>query len=1271
MPTNEVTTWLNFALYQMAAESYLDGIANLEDRNLVRDRLLIGNNRPLLDPDLRGATRFTDPLSTRFLDAHRIVSHHANDSTGFSATLMQEIGTNNFTLSFRSTEFESQSNGGDFERDGTLGADGDVTLQGFAFAQLASMEEYYQTTVRSLLPPDAILNVTGYSLGGNLATVFTELHSSEVNHTYTFNAVGRGHISGPGATEAERMAGMVELFTAVLLDPEQGRSIITDPADPVYLAARARADQQIQSGQLFTPFASETSLGQAGNVYADPRYLWAKNVALVRYQTTGVVFMAPPGEVGTNPAFSQITQIYGRATDNDVEKVANRGVHGPITSVFIEDQPDFTLLGGFLGLGGSYGTTHSLTLIVDSLAAEELFQTIDPVLSKQDIEGIFAASSSQNAFGFVGVSGVAEGNSLENALDALGKLFVPNYSPTPFGRQTGDFGSLGFRNAFYTNLDAVKTSLAGATVTIEPFVTLNSEGSSMVQLPSSEVSAAAMENTDRGLAFRYALKALNPFAVIGADYIGLGQASNGSLALFDPASGFGAMTDQYLTDRAAFLKEKIELNLLNRDKSMVNIHFKEFVPNGLEIATTIDLRVDQEVLFGSDGNDGVGVLVGNIRADHLYGGGGNDLLEGNGGNDYLQGDEGTDRLDGGAGLDTLVGGAGDDFYIVDNLGDRIIEGLNNGTDRAESSVSFTLSTNIEHLTLTGAADLNGIGNELNNTITGNSAVNRLDGKGGTDHLIGGGQDDILVGGTGDNDLLEGGVGFDTYIYNNGDGIDRIEDSDANGRIVFNGSVLQGGVSTDGGTTFVSLDGSTTYVLSSGHLIVNELLTINENFQSGQFGIDLTDLSNAPHDTGAPTGPFAFSYNLASEEINGSIPDFLAGPGAVYGNASNNVLDTGFNVGEVFADLLDGSAGNDTLIGRGGQDYLIGGLGNDYAYVSDGDVFLGGDDADIMAGSTSITNFTQYTIGSGAHYGDGGLGDDVLMGALGVDVLKGGTGDDQLWGDNRPAGWIGQVANGEGAYISVPQTAFFSAAGAADVLDGGAGNDYLKGDAGDDILSGGPGNDQLFGDDEAGYLVALGNDVLDGGTGDDLLAAGDGNDSLSGGAGIDELYGDKGADILDGGEGADILHGGDGADELFGGAGNDFLYGDGLNNRFADSTAGAADFLDGGEGDDELQGGVGEDALFGGAGDDRLFGQNDNDALFGDAGNDQLQGGFGDDLLGGDGGDDLLNGDVGRDTLFGDEGNDAIAGNEGDDTLHGGAGNDTLQGDQGNDALLRG
>ena len=205
MPQTEFSGWLQFALQQMAAESYLGGF-NFSDTTQLIDRLKFGNNNStvlgLTDPNaptLSGMTRFTTVQSQQFAQRYQIVDHHANDATGFSATLMRERDaqgnlTNNFTLSFRSTEFREQVDGGDHERDSRRGADGEITLHGFAFGQLASMETYYQTTVKNLLPAGAVLNVTGYSLGGHLATVFTELHASEVNHTYLFAAAGRGHV---------------------------------------------------------------------------------------------------------------------------------------------------------------------------------------------------------------------------------------------------------------------------------------------------------------------------------------------------------------------------------------------------------------------------------------------------------------------------------------------------------------------------------------------------------------------------------------------------------------------------------------------------------------------------------------------------------------------------------------------------------------------------------------------------------------------------------------------------------------------------------------------------------------------------------------------------------------------------------------------------------------------------------------------------------------------------------------------------------------------
>ena len=117
----------------------------------------------------------------------------------------------------------------------------------------------------------------------------------------------------------------------------------------------------------------------------------------------------------------------------------------------------------------------------------------------------------------------------------------------------------------------------------------------------------------------------------------------------------------------------------------------------------------------------------------------------------------------------------------------------------------------------------------------------LEGRMGRDVLYGGDGFDTLVGGIGD-DWLEGGEGLDTYRWSTGDGHDRIEDSDASGVIVVNGQMLVGGIKKAGHTDWTSLDGTITYAMAGTDLILERdgttIMTVNENFQSGQLGIRL-------------------------------------------------------------------------------------------------------------------------------------------------------------------------------------------------------------------------------------------------------------------------------------------------------------------------------------------------------------------------------------------------------------------------------------------------
>ena len=98
----------------------------------------------------------------------------------------------------------------------------------------------------------------------------------------------------------------------------------------------------------------------------------------------------------------------------------------------------------------------------------------------------------------------------------------------------------------------------------------------------------------------------------------------------------------------------------------------------------------------------------------------------------INGIGGNDLLDGQGGGDLMAGGLGDDTYFVDNAGDVVFEQINEGVDQIYSAITYILPDDVENLTLTGSAGLSGIGNTLNNVLTGNSGNNILDGGEGAD-----------------------------------------------------------------------------------------------------------------------------------------------------------------------------------------------------------------------------------------------------------------------------------------------------------------------------------------------------------------------------------------------------------------------------------------------------------------------------------------------------------------------------------------------------------
>jgi Ca2+-binding RTX toxin-like protein len=163
--------------------------------------------------------------------------------------------------------------------------------------------------------------------------------------------------------------------------------------------------------------------------------------------------------------------------------------------------------------------------------------------------------------------------------------------------------------------------------------------------------------------------------------------------------------------------------------------------------------VENAALLGSAILD----LTGNALANKLTGNEAANTLDGGGGND---------TLDGGVGIDTLRGGPGNDTYVLGNGADHVSD--SGGTaDLVTTTMTRSLMspgfTTIERLTLL-SGNINGTGNNLNNTIIGSNGANALNGGRGNDTLSGGKGNDTLYGEAG-VDRLIGGAGKDVFVFN--------------------------------------------------------------------------------------------------------------------------------------------------------------------------------------------------------------------------------------------------------------------------------------------------------------------------------------------------------------------------------------------------------------------------------------------------------------------------------------------------------------------------
>nr|HVZ29484.1 calcium-binding protein [Asticcacaulis sp.] len=321
----------------------------------------------------------------------------------------------------------------------------------------------------------------------------------------------------------------------------------------------------------------------------------------------------------------------------------------------------------------------------------------------------------------------------------------------------------------------------------------------------------------------------------------------------------------------------------------------------------------------------------------------------------LTGNGGANWLDGGTGADTMSGGAGDDTYIVDNAADTVTEVAGQGTDLVMASLSYVLAVNVENLTLTGSAAIDGTGNSLANILTGNSGNNTLDGKTGADTMAGGiGNDTYFVDNSGDVVIENASAGTDTVqssiTYALTDNVERLTLT-GSGNIGATGNSLDNILTGNSGDNV--LDGGAGADKMSGG-------AGDDTYMVDNTGDTIVEAGSSGTDQVFATVSYTLSSGVENLTLNGG--DDINGTG----NAANNVL-----IGNSGVNLLSGGGNADKLYGMGGNDILIGGSGNDSLYGGAGsDTFV----FDAAGTANGVDHFYDFEAGvdhlsfSSADYG---------------------------------------------------------------------------------------------------------------------------------------------------------------------------------------------------------------------------------------------------------------------------------------------------------------
>ncbi len=1084
------------------------------------------------------------------------------------------------------------------------------------------------------------ITITGHSLSGELAVLAGMIFPDVVNpDIYVFNAAGlnptTANYSGLLSDAAQELGGAIESYIRGALNTELGSVAST-------LALRA---QKLATPLVRTMLATLYSL--PGN------YEWQGQF-----------------DFAASPTFPGLTihNLKGEdldpGDDRDIVASALTGANIYPAPIDIPEEPN----------------SHVMEPLMDSLALQALLYKLNPAIQLSDIESLLRAGSP------------ILNRSEESIAEDLFRLFLPRERlldeegkladslPTSDGTEGWiGKGSIASRNAFHDAILRIQSGIDGSPVT--PGI------ESLVDKTVSDLVVVA-SNTDpanvAAIAYRYALKALNPFAVVAAtteasNVLYANHNLNSELTLYDPLIRSGTLSFQWIQDRAAMLValDDARINDDINGARQLGANTDGVIFNGYDSAgmpITILPRGDPfgiKKLITFDNDQGHEVS-GQMKDDHLYGGGGGDVLSGADGVDWLEGGDdndslyggnggdwlfggaGIDQLDGGSGANVLDGGTGLDTYIYassnrgfdyirDDDGRILVDGIAatggkrlDGNAYLSADLRTTYRLDGTTLVLNGTiAVLDFQNGDLGITLDDALQVDADLGDAVTGRVLVSSNEKYAVGSTGADIIAEAGVMqyFQTVLAGSGDDVVFVASSTE--------SAVEGGCGAD----YIVGSDSDDYALG-GDFLAGQILS-----NPG----DLHVINNYSWLEETPDSIELAVWDGFESEFDYPHFDSLGYFG--FFDAAMLVLGV-----DGTTDLL--TYWNDVIEGRGGNDYLNGEIGSDRLFGQDGDDLIeDGGSTRILGSSGFYLELTKLEAqASDADYLDGGDGNDILRSSSGSDWVFGGEGSD------------------------------FISGGA--IVDGGAGADVLmartnrgQGYVGA-LLSGGDGDD----------IIRAGNGaIINSGTGEDTVIVGLGDIANGGSVSIKDPDGAS-RFILDAGDSLDptvpvtfarkasdlvvYYHAGNlavsvitwtdwfstsdsGADFMYVGGfygvggghnGNPWDFGPSVNVPFIPyyltTNMGPHVILTSQQVEEATRVLVEATEM-----NDQVTGDAQAEMIVGFDGDDTIDGAPGDDVIDGGAGADFLSGGDGADLIFGGDGNDHLDGNSGDDQMNGGKGDD--------------